>query len=95
MIATSPPRDRNPRSVPGVAFGLAVTMGSTIGVGILRTPGTVASLLGNVRAMIPKAGGFYVFALRAFGESAAFGVGWCDWLGNCAASRTRPSSSAN
>ncbi|MDQ6707716.1 MAG: amino acid permease [Acidobacteriota bacterium] len=109
MIATAPSRDRNLLSVLGVAFGVAVTMGATIGAGILRTPGTIASLLGSAWAvvaiwlfgglyallsavtvaelstMIPKAGGFYVFARRAFGESAAFGVGWCDWLGNCAA----------
>jgi APA family basic amino acid/polyamine antiporter len=31
----------------GVSFGLAVVIGSSIGAGILRTPGTVASLLGS------------------------------------------------
>ena len=109
MIATPTARDRNLLRVLGVAFGVAVTIGATIGVGILRTPGTIALLLGSAWAviatwlfgglyallsavtvaelstMIPKAGGFYVFARRAFGEAVAFGVGWCDWLGNCAA----------
>jgi APA family basic amino acid/polyamine antiporter len=31
--------------VLGVAFGIAVLTGSTIGVGILRTPGSIAGLL--------------------------------------------------
>ena len=31
----------------GVSFGVAVTLGTTIGIGILRTPGTVAAQLGN------------------------------------------------
>src|SRR5687767_10579686 len=33
--------------VLGVGFGLAVTIGGTIGMGILRTPGEVASALPN------------------------------------------------
>jgi APA family basic amino acid/polyamine antiporter len=33
------------RKVLGVAFGLAVVVGSTIGVGILRTPGTIAGYM--------------------------------------------------
>ena len=72
--------------VLGVVFGMAVTIGITIGMGILRTPGDVAKqlpnawlfigvwLLGGVYAllgavsvaelgtMIPRSGGFYVFA---------------------------------
>jgi len=35
------------RKVLGVAFGLAVVVGSTIGVGILRTPGTIAGYIPN------------------------------------------------
>ena len=31
----------------GLTFGLAVILGGTIGVGILRTPGTVAAELGS------------------------------------------------
>jgi len=31
----------------GLSFGLAVTVGNTIGAGILRTPGEIASLLPN------------------------------------------------
>lgn len=36
----------------GVAFGVAVIVGNTIGVGILRTPGTIASLLPDARWFI-------------------------------------------
>src|SRR5919107_2812438 len=93
--------------VLGVVFGLAVTVGITIGMGILRTPGEVAQqlphrwlflgawALGGVYAlfgavsvaelgtMIPRSGGFYVFARRALGEYPGFIVGWSDWLSTC------------
>ena len=93
----------------GVGFGVAVIFGGTIGVGILRLPGTVAAQLGNFRlilavwviggiyallgsvsvtelaVMLPQAGGFYVYARRAFGGGAGFAVGWGDWVNNCAA----------
>src|SRR2546423_3133523 len=86
---------------------MAVTVGITIGMGILRTPGDVAKqlpsawlfigvwLLGGVYAllgavsvaelgtMIPRSGGFYVFARRALGEYPGFVVGWSDWLSTC------------
>jgi APA family basic amino acid/polyamine antiporter len=78
------------RRVLGVGFGLAVSIGGTIGVGILRTPGLVAeqlhaplaivmfwvaggiytllgaSCLTELGLMLPQAGGFYVYARRAF-----------------------------
>ena len=41
------PKTNNLRKVLGVAFGLAVVVGSTIGVGILRTPGSIAALIPN------------------------------------------------
>src|SRR2546423_4269658 len=93
--------------VLGVVFGMAVTIGITIGMGILRTPGEIAArlpnawlfigvwLLGGVYAllgavsvaelgtMIPRSGGFYVFARRALGEYPGFVVGWSDWLSTC------------
>jgi basic amino acid/polyamine antiporter, APA family len=91
----------------GVGFGLAVIVGSTLGVGILRTPGLVAGQLSNsttilavwivgglytlvgaacfaeLGTMLPEAGGYYVYARRAFGEAVGFGVGWTDWLTYC------------
>ena len=35
------------KRVLGVAFGIAVVVGGTIGVGILRTPSTIAAMLPN------------------------------------------------
>ena len=96
------------RRILGVGFGLAVIIGSTLGIGILRTPGLVAGQLNTPRAiliawiagglytllgsvcltelgtMLPSAGGYYVYARRAFGDAVGFAVGWTDWLCNCA-----------
>ena len=33
--------------------------------------------------MLPKAGGYYVYARRAFGDTAGFAVGWADWITYC------------
>jgi APA family basic amino acid/polyamine antiporter len=95
------------RRVLGVGFGLAVSIGGTIGVGILRTPGLIAeqlhaplaivllwlaggiytllgaSCLTELGVMLPRAGGFYVYVRRAFGNTAGFAVGWTDWLMYC------------
>jgi APA family basic amino acid/polyamine antiporter len=106
MLATTPVGQL--RRLLGLAFGLAVIVGSTIGVGILRTPGDVAAnlhtpaaillmwtggglytvlgavCLAELGTMLPKAGGYYVYARRAFGDWIGFGVGWTDWLTYCA-----------
>jgi basic amino acid/polyamine antiporter, APA family len=105
---TQPHKDGTLLRVLGVGFGLAVTIGGTIGMGILRTPGLVAkhlptptlfigiwivgglyALLGAISiaelgVMIPRSGGFYVFAHRALGNYAGFVVGWSDWMSTCA-----------
>jgi basic amino acid/polyamine antiporter, APA family len=86
-----------------------MVFGGTVGVGILRLPGTLAAALGDPRlivlfwilgggyallgavsvaelaAMLPQAGGFYVYARRAFGNGAGFAVGWSDWFNQVAA----------
>lgn len=93
--------------VLGLAFGLAGSVGGTIGAGILRTPGLVAAqlpsaplvlgawLLGGLYALLgavciaelaaslPRAGGWYVYAERAFGRRAGALVGTTDWLAHC------------
>jgi len=92
----------------GVGFGIAVTVGGTVGTGILRTPGMVAGHLGDpwliaaawllgggyallgtlsvveLGTALPAAGGFYVYARRAFGGGLGFVVAWGDWLMQCA-----------
>ena len=105
---TSPePADRGKLlRILGIGFGLAIAIGGTVGVGILRSPGPIAEqlnsvplillawALGGVYAMLganylaelatamPKAGGFIVYAHRAYGNYGGFVVGWSDWLYN-------------
>jgi len=94
--------------VLGLGFGLAVIVGSTLGIGILRTPGLVAAQLSSpftillvwfvgglftllgaacfaeLGTMLPREGGYYVYARHAFGDTVGFAVGWTDWLSYCA-----------
>jgi len=104
--------DRQGRSllrVLGLFFGIAVSIGCTLGVGILRQPGPVAAYLrepwlimlvwsagavysglgalnvAELATMIPRAGGFYVYAREAMGDTVGFAVGWSDFLANVAA----------
>lgn len=93
----------------GVGFGIAVTIGGTIGTGILRKPGPIAAQLADptlimtvwilvsiyallgvlctieLGVSIPKAGAWYVYAQRAFGNYAGFVVGFNSWLGTSSA----------
>lgn len=93
----------------GVGFGIAVTLGGTIGTGILRKPGPIAAQLGDswlimalwlavsvyaflgtlctieLGTSVPKAGAWYVYARRAFGDYTGFVVGINSWLGTCSA----------
>jgi APA family basic amino acid/polyamine antiporter len=39
--------------------------------------------LSELGTMLPRSGGYYVFARRALGEFPAFTVGWTDWLAQC------------
>lgn len=95
--------------IVGIGFGIAVTVGGTIGTGILRKPGPIAAQLGEpwlimavwfavscyaflgtlctieLGTSIPKAGAWYVYVQRAFGNYAGFVVGINSWLGTCAA----------
>ena len=83
----------------GLGFGVALAFGCSVGVGILRLPGTLAGALGDSRlivlfwvlggpyallgavavaelaAMVPTAGGFYVYARRAFDDRGGFVIG--------------------
>ena len=108
VVKTQPEAKGKLLQILGVTFGIAVTIGSMIGLGILRTPGSVAAQLGSVwlilviwvlggiysilgtisvaelSTSLPQAGGWYVYARRAFGDYGGFVVGWSDWLVNCA-----------
>lgn len=101
---SGPVRDAKLLKILGVTFGIAITVGGMIGLGILRTPGMVAANLGSswliltawalggiyalfsvvqvaeLATSIPKTGGPYVFAERAFGSYTGFLVGWMDWI---------------
>jgi len=106
VIADEPQRGQL-LQILGVTFAIAITVGGTIGVGILRTPGSVAAALGNawlivgiwvlggiyallgtvasaeLTTSLPQAGGWYVYARRAFGGYAGFTVGWINWIAYC------------
>ena len=102
------PAPANLLQILGVTFGVAVTIGQTIGSGILRSPSIVASevpgvalimglwvlgalqvlnganIVAELGTMLPKSGGVYVFARRAWGDIGGLIVGWSDWLANLA-----------
>ncbi|GAB3546594.1 APC family permease [Spirosoma fluminis] len=93
----------------GVGFGVAVTVGGTIGTGILRKPGPIAEDIGSptliiavwlavgvyalvgslsvmeLGTMLPKAGAWYVYTRRAFGNYPGFIIGISSWLGSVSA----------
>ena len=95
--------------VLGIAFGLAVVVGSVIGAGIMRAPGVVARAITNepmflfawiaggavcmlsampvveAGASVPRAGGAFPIAERAFGTTVGLLAGWITWLGNVSA----------
>ncbi|MEB3331894.1 MAG: APC family permease [Synechococcaceae cyanobacterium] len=67
---------------------VAADLGSGALVLLAWLVGGLYALLGAVcvaelGAALPQAGGWYVYARRAFGEGAGFSVGWMDWLGHC------------
>ena len=108
MKAPTDTHKRHLLRVLGITFGLAIGIGTTIGGGILRTPGDIAALLptpllfmsvwvfgafnallgatvfSELGAMMPRAGGPYVFARRALGDYAGFFVGYTYWIQVCA-----------
>ena len=68
---------------------LAAALGDSRLIVLFWILGGVYSLLGAVSvaelaAMLPQAGGFYVYAKRAFGNGAGFAVGWSDWVNQIA-----------
>jgi len=65
------PKTNPLRKVLGVVFGLAVVVGSTIGVGILRTPGTIATLIPNATLIMTcwvSIGLYIILAASSYAE---------------------------
>ncbi|MFZ9173839.1 APC family permease [Vulcanococcus sp.] len=42
-----------------------------------------AICVAELASCLPRAGGWYVYAEKAFGERAGFLVGWSDWIAHC------------
>jgi basic amino acid/polyamine antiporter, APA family len=72
--------------LPGMVAAAAGTPGLVI---VCWCIGALYALMGAVSvselaAMYPEAGGFRVYARRAYGDRAGFVVGWIDWLASVA-----------
>jgi len=80
------------KRILGAGFSLAITIGGIIGLGILRTPGEIANVVGGLFALLtanvvaelvgmtPRSGGSYAMVRRAYGPFPGFVMGWVDWL---------------
>ena len=55
--------------------------GAWIGGGLYALLGAVA--VAELAAALPRAGGWWVYAERAFGRRAGLVTGWTDWLAHC------------
>ena len=72
--------------LPGVIAGQVGTAWLILAVWVA---GALYALMGavnlaEVATALPQAGGFYIYARRAFGPMPGFVQGWADWLDNCA-----------
>ncbi|HZF16827.1 MAG TPA: APC family permease [Steroidobacteraceae bacterium] len=68
---------RVPGTVAGKLGQPAVILLAWLAGGLLAAMG--AACYAELATAIPKAGGPYVYARRAYGEFAGFAVGWADW----------------
>jgi APA family basic amino acid/polyamine antiporter len=67
-----------PGSVAAALPTVALFMGAWVFGGINALLGATA--YSELGAMMPRSGGFYVFAHRAFGNGVGFFVGYADWI---------------
>jgi APA family basic amino acid/polyamine antiporter len=72
---------RTPGEVAAYLPRTALFLGVWIAGGNYALIGTIS--LTELGAMVPRAGGQYVFARRAIGPYAGFIIGWSDWLSTC------------
>jgi APA family basic amino acid/polyamine antiporter len=84
--------------VIGSTLGIGILRSPGLVAGSLRVPsliigvwiaGGLYTLLGAIcltelGTMAPEAGGYYVYARRAFGDWVGVAVGWTDWITYCA-----------
>jgi len=67
---------------------VAAQLGSPLLIALAWGLGGFYALLGalcvaELGTSLPLAGGWYVYARRAFGDTAGLTVGWVDWIGHC------------
>ena len=67
---------------------VAAQLGSPLLIALAWGLGGFYALLGalcvaELGTSLPVAGGWYVYARRAFGDTAGLTVGWVDWIGHC------------
>jgi APA family basic amino acid/polyamine antiporter len=72
---------RTPGLVAAQLPSTPLVMGAWVLGGLYALLGAVC--VAELAASLPRAGGWYVFAERAFGRWAGFLVGWTDWLAHC------------
>lgn len=70
---------------PGLVAGQLHTVATILVVWLLGGLYTLvgASCMTELGAMLPQAGGYYVYARRAFGDWVGFAVGWTDCITYC------------
>jgi APA family basic amino acid/polyamine antiporter len=73
---------RLPGMVAAAAGSPTLIMACWCAGGLYALMGAVS--VSELATMYPEAGGFRVYARRAFGEGAGFVVGWVDWLASVA-----------
>lgn len=73
---------RLPGTVAAAVGDRTLIMACWVLGGLYALMGAVA--VSELAAMFPEAGGFRVYARRAFGEGAGFVIGWIDWLSSVA-----------
>jgi len=72
---------RNPQVVASQLPVVWMFIGVWIVGGLYALLGSFA--ISELSAMLPRAGGYFVFARSAFGEYGGFIVGWTDWMAQC------------
>jgi len=73
---------RSPGLVAGSLRAPSLILGVWIAGGLYTLLGAIC--LTELGTMAPQAGGYYVYARRAFGDWVGIAVGWTDWITYCA-----------